>query len=78
MSDLHLLIDINVPDRFSLWQTEASCEAVARLNRLWPDEVIWQYARQRNQVIVTHDTDYRQLALNNAPYHRSFYCALAT
>lgn len=64
MEPLVFLIDANLPKRLRFWRQDA-CEFVP--DPQWPDHVIWRYARQRGQIIVTKDNDFERLALAEGP-----------
>lgn len=58
------LIDANLPRRLKFWR-EDDCEFVP--DTQWPDHVIWQYAKERQLIIVTKDADFEKLALAVGP-----------
>ena len=51
------LIDVNLPYYFSLWNTP---EFIHQLNigDAWTDEMIWQYAKKQDLIIITKDKDF--------------------
>ena len=58
------LIDANLPRRLKFWH-EDNCEFVP--DAQWPDHLIWQYAKERQLIIVTKDADFEKLALAMGP-----------
>ena len=60
------LIDVNLPNRFSVWASE-EYEHVIHLNDEMKDSEIWSYAKENNLTIVTKDTDFSDLAIMNTP-----------
>ena len=64
MQFAEFLVDANLPKRFRFWQQDP-CEMLP--DSQWPDHLIWQYARQRKQTIVTKDNDFERLALSQGP-----------
>jgi len=49
------LIDANLPHRFSIWHSN-EYEPVPDI--LWSDSQIWAYAIERQQTIITKDSDF--------------------
>ena len=61
------LIDANLPYFFSLWSGQDYLH-VRDLNDTWSDQQIWEYARQRDMVIVSKDADFSdRVMLSNPP-----------
>jgi predicted nuclease of predicted toxin-antitoxin system len=60
------LIDVNLPYRFSLWSGD-ECVHMRDIGETWTDTRIWQYARERDLVIVSKDTDFSDRAMISAP-----------
>ena len=61
------LIDVNLPYYFSLWNTPDFIHQ-KDINDEWSDDMIWQYAKENNLIVVTKDKDFsiKQL-MNGAP-----------
>ena len=57
------LTDANLSSRSRHWQSP-QFESVRDAG--WDDAVIWQYATQRNLVVVTKDVDFEDYALRHA------------
>ena len=51
------LIDANLPYHFILWN-KPDIVHVRDLDDTWSDELIWEYAKQNNFIIVTKDSDF--------------------
>jgi predicted nuclease of predicted toxin-antitoxin system len=51
------LIDVNLPDRFALWEGENFIH-VRDLDGRWSNSQAWSYARDRGLVIVSEDADF--------------------
>jgi predicted nuclease of predicted toxin-antitoxin system len=51
------LIDANLPYFFCLWNNENFIH-LKDLNDKWSDELVWQYAKENNLIIVTKDADF--------------------
>ncbi len=62
----HFLIDVNLPYRFSLW-AGGDCVHVRDIDETWTDTEIWNYARNRDMVIVSKDTDFSDRAMVSGP-----------
>lgn len=60
------LIDVNLPYRFSLWSGD-DCVHVRDIGETWTDTQIWQYARDRNMVIVSKDADFSDRVMVSVP-----------
>ena len=60
------LIDVNLPDRFSLWHAQ-HYQYVSGLDAHWDDRTIWEYARQKNMTIVTKDRDFYDRIVVSTP-----------
>ncbi len=60
------LIDVNLPYRFALWSGD-DCVHMRDIGETWTDTRIWQYARERDMVIVSKDTDFSDRAMISAP-----------
>jgi predicted nuclease of predicted toxin-antitoxin system len=60
------LIDVNLPNRFSIWASE-EYEYVISINDEMKDSEIWSYAKENNLTIVTKDTDFSDMAILNNP-----------
>lgn len=65
------LLDANLSSRSRHWQT-SEFESVPNAN--WNDAVIWQYATQRNLVVVTKDVDFEDYALRYAAPQVILFC----
>lgn len=51
------LIDANLPYYFGLWNNPDYVH-VKDLDDSWSDDIIWDYAKQHNLVIITKDADF--------------------
>jgi len=60
------LIDVNLPCRFSLWAGEGYAH-MRDVGESWTDTQIWQYARDRDMVIVSKDADFSDRAMVSTP-----------
>jgi predicted nuclease of predicted toxin-antitoxin system len=60
------LIDVNLPYRFSLWSAEDFAH-MRDIGETWTDTQIWQYARDRDMVIVSKDADFSDRAMISVP-----------
>jgi len=60
------LIDVNLPNRFSVWSSE-EYEHVVNINDELKDSEIWSYAQKNNLTIVTKDSDFSDMAIMNNP-----------
>lgn len=65
------LTDANLSSRSRHWQTP-EFESVPDAG--WDDAVIWQYATQRNLVVVTKDVDFEDYALRHAGPQVILFC----
>lgn len=52
------LIDANLPFKISKWQDDRF-EHVLKINPLWDDDEIWDYAYNNNLIIIPKDKDFR-------------------
>jgi predicted nuclease of predicted toxin-antitoxin system len=59
------LIDVNLPYRFSLWSGD-ECVHRRDIGETWTDPRLWQYARERDLVIVSKDADFSDRAMISA------------
>lgn len=69
------LIDVNLPYYFSLWNGE-DYEHVHDLNDQWTDRQIWDYAREKDLVIVSKDADFSDRVMLSAPPPRFVHVCL--
>ncbi len=61
------LIDVNLPDHFSLWHTD-EYQYVKNLDARWDDRTIWTFAEENKPTVVTKDRDfYDRILLSNPP-----------
>jgi hypothetical protein len=60
------LIDVNLPYRSSVW-SGVDFAHMRDIGETWTDSPIWQYARERDMVIVSKDTDFSDRAMISAP-----------
>ena len=61
------LIDVNLPYYFSIWNN-SNYLFVKDLNDEWSYEIIWNYAKQHQLIIVSKDADFsNRLLLIDAP-----------
>ena len=51
------LIDVNLPYYFSIWNN-SNYLFVKDLNDEWSYEIIWNYAKQHQLIIVSKDADF--------------------
>jgi predicted nuclease of predicted toxin-antitoxin system len=75
MTSFRFLIDVNLPKFFGFFNSEAF-EFVIDMNGKWPDRDIWEYARERQLVIVTKDTDFYYRCLLDADPPKVIYLKL--
>lgn len=66
------LIDVNLPYRFSLWSGD-DCLHMRDIGEDWTDTQIWEYARKRDMVIVSKDTDFSDRIMVSLPPPRVIY-----
>ncbi len=52
------IVDANLPFRIPRWQSERFVH-VLKINPLWEDDEIWNYAYENNLIIITKDKDFR-------------------
>lgn len=52
------IVDANLPFKISKWQSVRFVH-VLKINPLWDDDQIWNYACHDNLIIVTKDKDFR-------------------
>ena len=60
------LIDVNLPYRFSLWSGEDYVH-MRDIGETWTDTRIWQYARDRDMIIVSKDADFSDRVMVSVP-----------
>jgi predicted nuclease of predicted toxin-antitoxin system len=60
------LIDANLPYYFSLWHGDDFIHQFA-LGDEWSDQDIWNYARDKNLIIVTKDADFSDRIILSEP-----------
>jgi len=60
------LIDVNLPYRLALW-SGGDCSHMRDLGETWTDTQIWEYARERDMVIVSKDTDFSDRIVVSSP-----------
>jgi len=60
------LIDVNLPNRFSIWASE-DYEHVVNIDDELKDSEIWSYAKKNNLTIVTKDSDFSDMVILNNP-----------
>jgi predicted nuclease of predicted toxin-antitoxin system len=60
------LIDVNLPYRFALWSGD-DCLHMRDIGEDWTDTRIWQYARERDLIIVSKDTDFSDRIMVSLP-----------
>ncbi len=60
------LVDVNLPNKFKLWNTEEFVYA-KDIDERMNDSIIWRYARENNLIIVTKDTDFSNRMLSVTP-----------
>lgn len=60
------LIDVNLPYRFSLWQS-ADYIHQNDLGDEWTDREIWNYAKENRLIIITKDADFSNRIIFHQP-----------
>lgn len=66
------LIDVNLPTKFSLWNSD-SFTFVKDIHTGLPDSKIWEMAKAKNLVVVTKDRDFYDRMLQSSPPPRVIY-----
>lgn len=69
------LIDVNLPYRFSLWRGDDFVHVRDIDDRL-KDRQVWEYARERDMVIVSKDADFSNLVMSSSPPPRVVHVRL--
>jgi predicted nuclease of predicted toxin-antitoxin system len=52
------IVDANLPFKISKWQSNRFVH-VLKINPMWDDDEIWNYAYHGNLIIITKDKDFR-------------------
>lgn len=60
------LIDVNLPYRFSLWNSEDFIHQT-NIDDEWTNEQIWDYAKVNNLTIITKDADFSNRIIFHEP-----------
>jgi predicted nuclease of predicted toxin-antitoxin system len=60
------LIDVNLPYRFSLWNSPDVVHQFD-LGDTWTDDQIWEYAKEHGLIIVSKDADFSVRAIFSEP-----------
>lgn len=63
---MRFLIDVNLPDRFSLWQGDNFIH-VRNIDDEWSDTKIWEYAKDKDLIIVSKDADFSNRIIHMEP-----------
>lgn len=58
------LVDVNLPKKFSFFSS-ANFQHVVDVNPRLTDEEIWNYALDKNKVIITKDTDFYDRSISS-------------
>jgi predicted nuclease of predicted toxin-antitoxin system len=70
------LIDVNLPKKFSFFNS-ANFEHVVDINPRLTDEEIWNYALDKNRVIITKDTDFYNRSISSEIRPKVIFLQLA-
>lgn len=62
---MKFLVDVNLPKKFKFFNTP-DFEFVADIQTTLPDTQIWEYALEKNLIILTKDSDFHTRALTAA------------
>ena len=60
------LIDANLPDKLSVWHADDFL-FVAHLGSDWSDSQVWEFAREKDMVIVSKDADFSDRVMVSNP-----------
>lgn len=69
------LIDVNLPERFSIWNGDDYLHVLS-INDQMTDREIWNLARERNLTIVSKDADFSHMAMLSEPPPRVVHICL--
>lgn len=64
--DLKYLVDVNLPYRFSHWNTSEFIHQ-RNIDPRLADKNIWKYAKENDLTIVTKDADFAHRIINQTP-----------
>ena len=60
------LVDVNLPRKIKVWQTN-KFEFAGEINDEWTDSEIWEYAKIHNLTIITKDADFSHRIIVSQP-----------
>lgn len=63
MNKPRYLIDVNLPYKFSYWNSPLFVH-VREFSPVWKDSKVWEYAIEHNLTVITKDVDFSNRALN--------------
>ena len=69
------LVDVNLPKKFSFFNSEEFLHVVD-IDPCWSDKEIWNYALENNLVLLTKDSDFYLKSINGKPLPKIIYFKL--
>lgn len=66
------LIDVKLPTKFSLWNSD-NFTFVKDIDTRLPDSQIWEMAKAKNLIVVTKDRDFYDRILQSSPPPKVIY-----